>query len=633
MATTNKNFKVKNGLDVNGEINVSAVGGDEGGQINLEKPATGTTLSGNVSIDIYQNRIRIFDAAGTNKGAYIDLSAATDGVGSNLLAGGGGTASNSFETISANGVSVVADSSTDTLTITPGDGFSILGNATSDTITFTPNVASASANGIVTTGTQTFAGEKTFSNTITANANIVANTGFVSADTFRLDTTYTGGSSQAGEIAWDPDEGTLMFQLKDGAVTHRIGQQMDVRVVNATGSTIPEGAVVYISGASGQEPRIALANAATEGASSKTIGVVTQQGGIANAASGYICTAGIMRGVDVGAYTSGTPLWLSNVAGVFTDTKPIAPDNGVFIGWVVKEGNAGSILVSIQNGYEVNELHDVKYTSLATNDILQRTANNLWENKTLAGANIANLAATGLQTFSGNIAAANISTSGLANVGQLTVGSTATFNKPDGSAPFIVVSTTQVTNLTAQFAGTANSVALANVTGLSTALDGKANLSGATFTGNIAGTNLALSGKDIFSNTGTGAPTFTTYSSGVRTVFYDNVGGTSVGYSRGIDAGVLWDSIPAADAGMYFKWYGGETQVASLSGAGIFATTTVNATTVNATTFNGSGAGLTSIPNSGLANSAITINGTSVSLGGSTTIAAESLSPFLLMGG
>lgn len=97
MATNNKNFRVKNGLDVNGEINASAVGGDEGGQINLQKPATGTTLSGNVSIDVYQNKIRIFDSGGTARGAYIDLSAAGEGVSSNLLAGGGGGISNVVE--------------------------------------------------------------------------------------------------------------------------------------------------------------------------------------------------------------------------------------------------------------------------------------------------------------------------------------------------------------------------------------------------------------------------------------------------------------------------------------------------------------------------------------------------------
>ncbi len=87
MATSNKNFKVKNGLDVNGEITASAIGGDEGGQLNLAKPLTGTSLVSNVSIDIYQNKIRIFDSGGSTRGAYIDLSAAATGVGSNLLAG------------------------------------------------------------------------------------------------------------------------------------------------------------------------------------------------------------------------------------------------------------------------------------------------------------------------------------------------------------------------------------------------------------------------------------------------------------------------------------------------------------------------------------------------------------------
>jgi hypothetical protein len=89
LATSDKNFKVKNGLDVNGEITASAIGGDEGGQLNLAKPQTNTTLSGDVAIDIHQNKLRIFDKGGSNRGAYIDLTAASTGVGSNLLSGGG----------------------------------------------------------------------------------------------------------------------------------------------------------------------------------------------------------------------------------------------------------------------------------------------------------------------------------------------------------------------------------------------------------------------------------------------------------------------------------------------------------------------------------------------------------------
>ena len=63
----------------------------------------------------------------------------------------------------------------------------------------------------------------------------------------------------------------------------------------------------------------------------------------------------------------------------------------------------------------------------------------------------------------------------------------------------------------------------------------------------------------------------------------------------------------------------------------------ITGTTVTATTFSGSGANLTSIPNSALVNSAITINGTSTSLGGSisvgTVTSVTGTSPVVSSGG
>lgn len=76
-------------LGPNFDINTGP-GGDEGGEIHLAAPTTGTTLSGNVNIDVYQNKLRIFESGGSNRGAYIDLSSASSSVGSNLLASGGG---------------------------------------------------------------------------------------------------------------------------------------------------------------------------------------------------------------------------------------------------------------------------------------------------------------------------------------------------------------------------------------------------------------------------------------------------------------------------------------------------------------------------------------------------------------
>jgi hypothetical protein len=61
--------------------------GDEGGQIDLALAAN-TTLSGGIAIDIYQNKLRIFETGGSNRGAYIDFTAAANGVASNLLGGG-----------------------------------------------------------------------------------------------------------------------------------------------------------------------------------------------------------------------------------------------------------------------------------------------------------------------------------------------------------------------------------------------------------------------------------------------------------------------------------------------------------------------------------------------------------------
>lgn len=66
--------------------------GSEGGELHFLKPPSGSTLSGDVAIDINTNKVRIFETGGTNRGAFIDLTSAAAGVGTNLLvAAGSGT--------------------------------------------------------------------------------------------------------------------------------------------------------------------------------------------------------------------------------------------------------------------------------------------------------------------------------------------------------------------------------------------------------------------------------------------------------------------------------------------------------------------------------------------------------------
>jgi hypothetical protein len=69
------------------ELTSTQSSGLEGGQVNLAIPASGTSLVGGVTIDVYQNQLRFFQGDSA-KGAYIDLTAAAAGVGTNLLTGG-----------------------------------------------------------------------------------------------------------------------------------------------------------------------------------------------------------------------------------------------------------------------------------------------------------------------------------------------------------------------------------------------------------------------------------------------------------------------------------------------------------------------------------------------------------------
>lgn len=56
----------------------------------------------------------------------------------------------------------------------------------------------------------------------------------------------------------------------------------------------------------------------------------------------------------------GTALWLSTTPGQFTDIKPVAPNHLVYVGTVLRQhATEGEIMVKIQNGYELEELHNV----------------------------------------------------------------------------------------------------------------------------------------------------------------------------------------------------------------------------------------------------------------------------------
>jgi hypothetical protein len=87
--------------------------------------------------------------------------------------------------------------------------------------------------------------------------------------------------------------------------------------------------------------------------------------------------------LDTSAYAAGTPLYLGD-NGALTATEPVSPAHSVFIGWVaISNANNGRIILHIQNGYELDELHDVLITTPTDGQVLAYDgATSLWKNVT-----------------------------------------------------------------------------------------------------------------------------------------------------------------------------------------------------------------------------------------------------------
>jgi hypothetical protein len=129
---------------------------------------------------------------------------------------------------------------------------------------------------------------------------------------------------------------------------------------------------------------VGLASNASEATSSKTMGLLdatVSTNGFAN-----VVTEGLLAGLDTStAGTEGDPVWLGTGGNLIYGlaNKPYAPAHLVFIGIVTrKNANNGEIFVKVQNGFELNEIHDVDLkTNLPTaGQLLRYNSDGLWKN-------------------------------------------------------------------------------------------------------------------------------------------------------------------------------------------------------------------------------------------------------------
>jgi hypothetical protein len=252
----------------------------------------------------------------------------------------------------------------------------------------------------------------------------------VEVDNSTLYTRFNGKPVFLGNSTYDVDN--------DGVVDS--AERTEIIVRNSTGVTLTKGQVVYLSGATGNRPNAVLSQAHTEATSSKTIGIVVSN--ISNNSDGYVATNGTLHDLDTSAFTAGDAVWLSAAtAGAFTSTIPAEPNHTVFIGYIARaHPTQGRIVILIQNGYELNELHGVQISSEANNDLLvYETSTTLWKNKSIStifgGTPLVSVPTLAQVTTAGNTTTNSIS------VGGLTVANgsapIAVFNSSNGGGTYL----------------------------------------------------------------------------------------------------------------------------------------------------------------------------------------------------
>jgi hypothetical protein len=210
-------------------------------------------------------------------------------------------------------------------------------------------------------------------------------------DAIDFDTTPTSAAA-AGRIRWNSTEGAPEAGLAGGNVTALLGTDLHVLIYNNTGSPIPKGKVVRVNGSSGTRLTIALAQGNADLNSADTIGLTSEAIGINT--SGYVITRGIIRAINTNAFNEGDTLYVSpTTAGEIVNVKPSAPNHLVRVGYVVKKAgiNDGIIYVDPLNGFELEELHDVRITTPATNTagLFWNATDSVWENLTPTNARTA----------------------------------------------------------------------------------------------------------------------------------------------------------------------------------------------------------------------------------------------------
>jgi hypothetical protein len=352
-----------------------------------------------------------------------------------------------------------------------------------------------------------------------ANNNITSMTGITggisSPDFVQFDTTATV-TNAAGRLYWDDTQKTLTVGL-NANISADIGQTLYAYATNDESVTINKGQPVYMFSAQGDRVSVKLAYNTGDATSAKTLGICAEN--IAAGQAGLILCQGVQDGLDMSAYSPGDTLYLGATAGTLTNVKPYAPNHLVYIG-VVERANAGNgrLYVRVQNGYEMDELHNVSAQNPSNGQVLIYNAStSLWEKNTLTDGTaisitegpgsitITNTGVTGATAGTGISVSGSTGSVTFTNTGVTSL--TGTANEVDVSASTGSVTISLPATINANTTGQAGSVANALTAGT-----GISYSTGSTYKGSTAITINNSAPDQVVSLTGgTGISTSGTY--------------------------------------------------------------------------------------------------------------------------
>jgi len=249
----------------------------------------------------------------------------------------------------------------------------------------------------------------TAAGTDTYTTTIVGVTGYVDGDTYLI--RFTNGNTTAATLNINTLGAKTLYRNNDGAIIggdiwagaemlcvfnsflngfQCIGtspNSLFAYITNDDSVTITKGQVVYAFGGVGDRMTVKLANNQSDLTSARTVGVVFSASIAANQ-KGIIIMQGLIDGLSIlgSPFVDGDSVYLGATNGAITRTKPYAPNHLVYVGTVTtaSAGSSGRMYVNIQNGYELEELHDVSAQTPADNNtLIYNSSNGLWEAKAL----------------------------------------------------------------------------------------------------------------------------------------------------------------------------------------------------------------------------------------------------------